>query len=265
MKIIADLDEMVFENREKNYGAYQLRKKYNERLSFAMICTSVFMLLLVGTPFIVNHLFGKEEKKIPETPVVLEEYIPEIENKKEEKIVEELPKVEKIKQRSALIPEIVEDKQGSNVNYHVDTLLNNHIGFKNTEGETNLDLPFFPIEEPQGITELQDTIVENTEKEPNEDYQPVEKEPVPVNLDEIKRKISFPQEAKNISLEGKVIVRILVGKDGKYIKHKVLRSPHQLFTTAVEHVIPLIECTPAIQANKPVKCWIVIPFQFSLK
>ncbi|MEM8897850.1 MAG: hypothetical protein AAGC85_07085 [Bacteroidota bacterium] len=47
--ILADLDEMLFENREKNYGAYRLRKNYPWHLitSLALV-THVF---LVGASF----------------------------------------------------------------------------------------------------------------------------------------------------------------------------------------------------------------------
>lgn len=47
-----DLLDIVFENRNKSYGAYELRTQYNRRLSSALIATGVVTVLLVaGTAF----------------------------------------------------------------------------------------------------------------------------------------------------------------------------------------------------------------------
>ena len=47
--IKADLDEMLFENREKNYGAYSLRKKYPWHLITSLAL--VMHVFLVGVSF----------------------------------------------------------------------------------------------------------------------------------------------------------------------------------------------------------------------
>ncbi|MEJ7627452.1 MAG: hypothetical protein WKF35_11355 [Ferruginibacter sp.] len=39
----ADLNDIIFENRNKEYGAYDLRRKYSERLVMAL--TIVFFLM----------------------------------------------------------------------------------------------------------------------------------------------------------------------------------------------------------------------------
>ncbi len=38
----ADVLDIIFEGRNKDYGAYQLRKTYNKRLMTALICNSVY-------------------------------------------------------------------------------------------------------------------------------------------------------------------------------------------------------------------------------
>lgn len=50
----ADVLDILFDNRNKEYGAYALRKKYNTRLSMALgISLSAALLLFVLLP--VNH------------------------------------------------------------------------------------------------------------------------------------------------------------------------------------------------------------------
>lgn len=51
----SNLLDIVFENRNKSYGAYELRTQYNRRLSSALIATGVAaILLVVGTAFASN-------------------------------------------------------------------------------------------------------------------------------------------------------------------------------------------------------------------
>jgi len=93
----------------------------------------------------------------------------------------------------------------------------------------------------------------------------VEREPVPINLDEIRRRIVYPPLAEEAGIQGKVIVRVLVGKDGKYRKHVILKSPHKILTEAVEKELPNLEFTPGMLAGKPVKVWVTIPFDICLQ
>jgi protein TonB len=134
-------------------------------------------------------------------------------------------------------------------------------GTKNVEGDPNA-LPV--IEEGTGTGNQPAEVAEEPEPDINA-FVAVEKEPAPVNLDEIKKRIVYPPLLKEAGVQGKVIVRILVGKDGKYIKHQVIKSSHKLFTEAVEKEIQNLEFTPAIQAGKPIKLWVTIPFDFRLQ
>ncbi len=93
---------------------------------------------------------------------------------------------------------------------------------------------------------------------------PVEKEPEPVNIDDIKQKIGYPGPATKAGIEGIVVMRVLVNKRGKYVKHIVLSSPHPILTEAVEKQLHKLKFTPAIQSGKRVKVWTNIPFRFSL-
>jgi len=62
----ADLLDIVFEGRNKEYGAYELRSQYKKRLTTAMLITASLMLLLVLGSFIlktVSNQRGKVEVK----------------------------------------------------------------------------------------------------------------------------------------------------------------------------------------------------------
>ena len=51
----ADFLDILFEGRNKAYGAYDLRKTYNKRISMALIITfSIFLIIFVGTVIAKN-------------------------------------------------------------------------------------------------------------------------------------------------------------------------------------------------------------------
>ena len=55
----SDFDDLVFENRNKEYGAYQLRKKYKRTVIFATVVASLFAILVVVVPFALSFDTGK--------------------------------------------------------------------------------------------------------------------------------------------------------------------------------------------------------------
>jgi len=76
----ADILDLVFEDRNKDYGAYQLRKTYNKRIVQALIITaSVALLALLGS-FIANKLdSSNDETKFKEVVIQqLQEEKPDI-------------------------------------------------------------------------------------------------------------------------------------------------------------------------------------------
>jgi len=88
-----------------------------------------------------------------------------------------------------------------------------------------------------------------------------EQEPVPVK----QVKPEYPSIAKQASLEGTVVVQVLVGEDGKVKKAKVAQSDSPIFEQAAIDAAMQWVFTPALQQKKPVAVWIAIPFRFSLK
>src|SRR6185436_8067858 len=52
------MDDIVFDGRNKSYGAFQLRKLYDKHMSRAMMVGIVFFLLVVGSPQIIRMIKG---------------------------------------------------------------------------------------------------------------------------------------------------------------------------------------------------------------
>jgi protein TonB len=70
----ADILDIIFEGRNKLYGAYELRKTYNKRITKALLFTGVVILLVIlGSVF--ASIISKNK---PETMVVLDTQMAEI-------------------------------------------------------------------------------------------------------------------------------------------------------------------------------------------
>ena len=90
----------------------------------------------------------------------------------------------------------------------------------------------------------------------------VEREPKPLNIDEISDAI-HKEKIPSEYLEGTVVARILVDEYGRYVRHKILRAPNEILVTAVEKNLRLLKFSPAIQAGEPIACWVMAPIRFA--
>lgn len=76
------LDEIVFENRNKEYGAYDLRSKYPKILTKAFIIGTLLFILLAVVPFIVMKIQQMNKKETTEVDAKLVDVL------QEDKIIE---------------------------------------------------------------------------------------------------------------------------------------------------------------------------------
>jgi protein TonB len=107
----AQLIDIIFDGRNKDYGAYELRKKYNKRISRAMLITGVITFLALGTAVLAGSLKHKDSNYRFKDGVILREI-------EEQKKPEKLPEPDQPKPREPEVqterftePEIVEQPE----------------------------------------------------------------------------------------------------------------------------------------------------------
>ncbi len=265
--IRADLDEMVFDGRERGYGAYFLRKRYPRHLTVGLIIISLAFLLFTFGP-ILYRLSGigesADKDKIIRVAMTMEDLpppppleddvpppppppdLPPPEVKTVSFKIPEPTPADEVPEE-ATITEIEELKEAPN------------IGLEDKEGDDNVAF-FDGVEDGSG--DIPQVIVS---KEPDINaFIFAEEEPVPVNMEEIKKMIGYPQLARDAGIEGQVVVRVLVDKNGNYAKHRVINQVHPILAKACEEQLPKLKFTPAIQGGKPIQFWVNIPFNFKL-
>ncbi len=94
-------------------------------------------------------------------------------------------------------------------------------------------------------------------------FMAVEKMPAFVN----QIKPSYPEIAKRAGIEGLVVVNVLIGKDGRPIKARILKkkpADSNIFDEAATSALMRSSYSPGIQNGRPIKVWLTVPMRFKL-
>ncbi|MCC6397573.1 MAG: energy transducer TonB [Bacteroidetes bacterium] len=75
----------------------------------------------------------------------------------------------------------------------------------------------------------------------------------------------YPEVAIKAGIEGRVVVKVLVGKDGRVREAVVLYSNADCLNDAAVTAAKEYLFVPAIMNNGPVSVWVSVPFSFRLK
>jgi protein TonB len=159
--LTSDLLEIIFDGRNKSYGAYDLRKTYNKRISYAL--TGTFFVALL---FVISAVVANSSKRNSMSPIIQDVILEKI--KPDEIISEppppppkqEPPKVEMTQftppkiMNDALVDERDEIKP-------MELLENTRIGNKNQEGTPDDGIIAPPVESSIDKIELPKNIDHN--------------------------------------------------------------------------------------------------------
>ncbi len=152
--LTADFLDLIFDGRNKEYGAYDLRKTYNKRITYALIGTFIICaLLLVGSIIANTAKKGKAEIIVQDVS---------LENVQQEKKPEPPPPPPPPKQEPPKVeitkftpPKIVKDeevKEDDEIK-EVDKLEDTKIGAINQEGAKDDGIVAPPVETGTGVVE----------------------------------------------------------------------------------------------------------------
>ncbi len=68
----ADILDLIFDDRNKEYGAYELRKTYSKRVTKALVITFSIAALAIGGSVLANNMKPANDEKLAFTEVTLE-------------------------------------------------------------------------------------------------------------------------------------------------------------------------------------------------
>jgi protein TonB len=252
-----DIDDLLFQSRNKEYGAYQLRKRYNSVIVTGLIVASVLVSLAVIIPFLFTSrsndvLIGnrgyvqlnmedleppREEIYVPPSPpppqsVHVDEivkYVPPV-------VVDSVPPLEKSQlSTDEYLNQTTNDKVDANGTGTGDDLTAGQDG-------TETDEPFFLVEvmpsfKGGGLEKFREWVQKRT---------------------------NYPQEAIDRKVRGKVFLTFIVEKDGSVSNVTVVKGVDPLLDNeAVKAISESPKWEPGLQRGLPVRVRYSIPLNFS--
>ena len=149
----ADLLDIIFDGRNKNYGAYDLRKSYPKRMEYALAGTALICLL-----FLVGNLLANKSKKQNPLTISSEVSLSDYKEKEKKQEIIEPPKVEKkqiaTEQYNAPIITPDKDVKPEEELREIDALESVKIGNQHIEGDKYDGITEAPVEAAIGNTKL---------------------------------------------------------------------------------------------------------------
>lgn len=87
-----------------------------------------------------------------------------------------------------------------------------------------------------------------------------------MDYDKIKSLVLYPELAREMNLSGVVHIAALIDKSGKLVKSYIYNSTNSLFNDeALLAVRNYNDFSPAVNNDRTVDCWIIIPINFRIK
>jgi protein TonB len=247
-------DDIVFEIRNKEYGAYSLRKKYSRNVLISLLIGIFILGTAVITPFI--NAKAVENKKRAERTVVMNMEKLDTPTEQVAPPPPPPPPPADVVQQARYVPPVVVDS---------------------VKPDENVKL----MSADQANTEVKNDVVVEEVQQAKEEVQEVEAEPEPFVVVEempmfpggdaalltyIGEHTNYPEVAKENNIQGRVIVRFCVTSKGGVSQVSVLKGVDpELDKEAVRVVGTLPPFKPGKQGGKPVPVWYMVPITFTLK
>jgi len=260
----SDLLDLVFENRNKAYGAYELRRGYNKRITIALAVTGAVLLLLLLLSIISKQLSGGA-KEIEVKDVELAKVEEPVEEKKPEPPPPPPPKTEpppKVEMTKFTPPKIVKDDQvkKEDIPPETDKLEDTKIDVVNQEG-IKQDVAVPPVDEGKAVVAApkDDTNYDQTFTKVEVEAEFPGGQKAWVNY--LQRTLQPPSDAPPGQYTVKV--QFIVDKEGNISEVKALTSHgYGMEEEAVRVVKRGPNWTPAVQNGRQVKAYRTQPITF---
>ncbi len=275
--------DLIFEGKNKEFGAYQMRKdsegRHNKSMMIVLAALAVVLTIVI---LLASGVINFEEAEaadagVEQTVMNLDE-IPEEEEIEEPEVID-IPEPEQQIEKENVANEqqvtkidIVEDNkfdEKKEVKDMSEVQENEaQLGSQNVTEGTN-DLNKEQVKEKVIVEEIKKP---EPKPEPEKIFTAVEqKAQYPGGEAELLKWISsniqYPTMAQEEGIQGRVVVQFVVEKDGSIGQVKVARGKHQLLDKEAVRVVKSIKkkFVPAKQNGNTVRSWFTLPVNFKLQ
>lgn len=248
--------DIVFEGRNKSYGAYELRKKNVSTTTRALLIGAVIFSVAIATPRILEFFEGMGNND----DVALDTKITTIKLPPKEKPKENLPPPPppppKVDQVKFVKPEVAKTEEVTEEPPKVEDIKDKNLGDKDIKGDPNAELTV----EPPGDGPKQVEVVEEDNGLYNSAGVEVKPE-FPGGIDKFYKYVStnFERPEDEGFPGGRLIVSFVVEKDGSLTDIKVRDIGYGTKAAAEKLLKRCPKWTPAEQNGKKVRCSYTLP------
>lgn len=264
--------DLVFESKNKEYGAYVLRKETGKRNLKAMVIvfsTIIAILVIAFAKVAIENAMPKKEAITTDVELsqLAQKKEAKVERKEPVKVEMEQKVVEKVKSSVKFTaPEIKKDEDVK----PEDELKSQDELAKSTTAIGSFDVK--GNDEAEGeVLKAKEVIADEKPKEEEKPFKVVEQMPTFPGGDAalmswLSKNIKYPAIAEENGVQGRVIVRFVVGKDGSISQANVVRSVDpSLDKEAIRVVKAMPHWIPGKQNGAAVPVWFTLPVTFQLQ
>jgi protein TonB len=273
--------DVIFEGKNKEFGAYELRRQSDKRHNRAVIFVLIgLILVLIGGYFWGMYSDYRREQRELELQAQLEQQLADIAAAEAEdpEEVEEVPQaVEEPQREEALPEEILNTIKDTEISIAADEEVTEDITSKDDVAESTAAAGSTTFDQGTDdlnvVREHKEEIIVEEKHEPvkEEIFTAVEQMPqFPGGEGELLKYISthikYPTMAAENNIQGRVVVKFVVQKDGKVGEVVVLRGQDpDLDKEAVRVVKTLPNFIPGKMNGQAVSVWYTLPINFKLQ
>lgn len=265
----ADFLDILFEGKNKNYGAYDLRLSYQRQLAKALIITLILCLATIGAVALSNYLksnIAKKARLIPKD-VVLQEVNVKPHDVPPPPPPPPAPEPPKIKpQVQYTPPKVVEDKMVKPEEQppNLSQIKNRTISTITQTGDINGIEPALLTDKGTGVTAAppaDEHIFRSVEQMPSF---PGGEEAL---IKYLRDHIHYPAVARENGIQGTIFVQFVVNRDGAIVDVKTVgaKKGGGLEEEATRVVKGMPDWKPGKQNGRSVRVEYNLPIQFRLQ
>lgn len=253
-------EDIIFESRNKDYGAYFIRKEYSKHVVMGWAITLVSISLLFASPYIAEWIKGQRE--VEEVTKKTTKYTdlappPPIQNTPPPPKLDIPPPVKtiiKFLPPKVTDKEIVEEEEMPTI----EEIKQNDVGAETVEGtgEVVFDEPVAEVVSTESDEDKIFTVVEQSAEYPGG---------LEAMAKFLQKNMKYPAIARRMGIEGSVFVSFVIDKEGVISDIQVIKGISAECDKEAARVIKLMPpWKPGKQNGKAVKCRFVLPVKFKL-
>ena len=269
--------DIVFEGKNQEFGAYEMRKNSDARHNKAMIVVVIIIGILFLIPLLINTVLPKAEERpedVTEQAMVnLADAVEEEEQIEEEQQRYEEPEPEVLPEEVLNTVKVTELAIVDDDKVKAEDEIKNQDDLKETTtafGQSDFDKG---TDDRNVVREHKDEIVVEEKKpvEENKVFTAVEQMPQfpggeSALMQYISKNIKYPPVAMENGIQGRVVVQFVVTKTGKIGEVKIARGKDpDLDKEAMRVVKSLPDFIPGKMTGQAVNVWYNLPYKFKLQ